>query len=40
MARGQNIKFGDDAVLEDFLLVINVVEKQVKRRDALRQAAF
>ena len=36
----QNIKFRDDAVLQNFLLVINVVQEQVQRRDALRQAAF
>jgi hypothetical protein len=30
----------DDAVLQDFLLVINVAQEQVQRRDALREAAF
>ena len=40
MARGQNVKFRDDAVLQNFLLVINVVQEQVQGRDALGQAAF
>ena len=30
----------DDAVLDDFLLVINVLEEQVERRDALGQSAL
>ena len=38
--RRQDVKFRDDAVLDDFLFVINVVQEQVQRRDALGQAAF
>jgi len=31
---------GNDSVLDDFLLVIDVVEKQVQRKDALGEAPF
>ena len=32
----QNVKRRDDAVLQNFLLVIKIVQKQIQRRDALR----
>ena len=36
----KDIVRGDDAVLQDFLLVINVVQKKIQRGDALRKAAL
>ena len=36
----QNEKLRDDTVLQDFLLVINVVQEKIQRRDALREAAL
>ena len=40
MSARQNIKLRDDAVLHDFLLVINVVQEKIQRRDALRKPAL
>ena len=36
----KNVVRRDDAVLQNFLLVIDVVQKQIQRRDALREAAL
>ena len=35
-----DVKLRDDAVLQNLLLVIDVVQEKVQRGDALRQAAF
>ena len=36
----KHVERRDDPVLENLLLVINVVQKQVQRRDALGETAF
>ncbi len=35
-----DVESGDDLVLEDLLVVVNIVEKQVERDDALGEARF
>ena len=40
MGRAEHVFLGDDLFLEDALLVVDVVQEEVQRADALLQAAF
>ena len=40
MFAGEDVEGGDDAVLDDFLLVINVAQEEIQGGDALHQAAL